>query len=166
MTLLVLVLTTTSARADEPAPTQTDFYTWQIMLVDAAAVGLFVGGFAWGKSADRGYERPLGGALIATAGVGLWLGGPYGVHRVHDHPDAVMSFVARLVLPLGAGAIAGTAIRTCECGEHDEVIALAMLTGAGVAVIYDWVWLARSEVPVPYVAPVSGGNVVGVVTRF
>jgi hypothetical protein len=126
---------TEPCRAQAPEEPGSSWYGYQIMLADAASIGL---GFATQRA-----EVLLAGFFIA----------PSVVHGLHRRPvQAVISPIARLVLPL-IGMSIGSTFRNCNTGG-DECYLGGMIYGTGIgvaaAMILDWSW-AWSRPPV--VAP-------------
>ena len=149
-------LPTPAAPSSRPGPTTrlTSWYGYQILLSDAAFVGL---GFATDKP-----EVWFPG----------YLGAPILIHALHGRVDlAVLSPAARLILPLVGMAI-GSQHKHCNAGGDECELGGAIVgagTGALVAMLLDWglAW-NREVVPtsetVPPAAPakpagpsVSGG---------
>jgi len=84
---------------------KTHWYGWQIMLIDAAALGVVATDLALGERAS-----PVPGIL----GLGAYaLGGPI-VHLVHQRPPAALgSLGLRLALPV-VGALIGATAENCN----------------------------------------------------
>jgi hypothetical protein len=124
-------------QASPPEPPSSHWYGYQIMLADAASIGL---GFATERA-----EVLLAGYLVA----------PIITHAVHRRVElAVISPVARLMLPL-LGMTIGSHFGGCNAGG-DECGMGGMIYGTGIgvaaAVLLDWS-LAWSRTPSPSPPP-------------
>jgi hypothetical protein len=131
---LILILTTSRARAAEPLPceppatpappTKDSWYGWQTLLVDAAALGMVL-------AAPAGGEHTRDPLLVA--GVGTYaLGGP-AVHLAHAGVGrALGSLALRAGLPIG-GAFVGMALGTAS--DHSGDAIAGGLVGFGLGLV-------------------------------
>jgi hypothetical protein len=152
----LLASSAASAHADE-------WYGWQIMLADAASIGvMFAGANAGGQSGDT---------LMALGATGFILGGPT-VHVAHaDYLAAGADVGLRAGLTFG-GAYIGARLEP-DGGEFAGFVGAATgvaLGGLGAMVI-DYALLSTSRHPEERrewvtVAPTKGGAVVGLGGRF
>lgn len=176
---------TATAKAPQPpapsaSPARQRWYGWQLMLADAASVGLYT----W-STAGNPLENP---STVGLIGAQLYLFGPPVIHAVmHDKPKTgLASLGLRLGLPLlGAGMSSlighGIGLRRCprEQGLCQAVaVGSAAYIGLGVgyltAIGLDAAWLAWEDEPVParavrwapVVTPAAGGGWAGVQARF
>jgi hypothetical protein len=151
----VLLVSVLSGRAfaDGAPPTVTaaaerarEWYGWQTLLVDGAAVGLTV--------ALANSHQNVAGAVFAG---GYVLGGP-AVHLAHGHrTKAGGSLALRLAAPLLGGMIGGVATAGCDSdkppGERGECGGIGLATGATLgllaAILTDSIWLAREPAAPP-----------------
>ena len=143
------------ARADDDAPppsspahtTETQWYGWQTLLVDAGTLGLAAA------------ASQANGGVSAAVGIGGYaLGGPL-VHALHGRGDvAGIDIAVRVGAPLVAGAIGyGVGVATFQgcapqewfCGRDWSGIggaAVGVLVGGLGAVIFDAAALGRERV--------------------
>jgi hypothetical protein len=184
---LSLALGSIPARAEEisvPSEPQNrtsgEWYGWQILLSDTAAIGLLVGGgFLTGNSSSFAFVPIAGGVLYYS-------GGPL-IHVAHFVSGAARgSFLRRLLVPLvpaavgvGIGAAVGSSSSNADCGKG----CAAFLLGAGGfglgmlgAMGYDWVTATEPAKPsadalgdtgwTPMLAVGGRGLGVGLAMRF
>jgi hypothetical protein len=133
--------------------TETHWYGWQNLTVDAAAVVMFVGAGS-SNSSTLGYM-----------GLGTYLAGSGIVHLGHERVGAAIgSVLLRAATPIVGGMI-GAATSSCHDNEDDEfcqfgAIAVGVLAGAVVAIVIDDAALANEEVPTtgegPRLLPTAG----------
>lgn len=155
LVVVALVLSPVVARGEEAPPAR--WYGWQLMLADAAAVGVM----ALGAGVDSD------GVMLA--GFGAYVINGTVIHSVHGRRGhAALSGVLRGGLPLTFGLLA-----TAACDEDDEdrqsfdiigcgaQVGGAALGGAVIAMIVDYAFLSY-DVPDPPVgvaiAPRPGGG--------
>jgi len=119
----------------EPTERLTSWYGYQIVLADAASIGL-------------GLLTDNGGVLVAS-----YILGPIILHGVHRRPGlAFLSPMLRVFLPL-IGVAIGTQHKTCNA-NGDECLLGGIIVGGGIgvatAMILDWsLGWEKSAVPPP-----------------
>jgi hypothetical protein len=128
--LALAVLPPAAARAEEAPPR---WYGWEILLVDAAALGVMI---AAGRADSD---------AVAWVGFGAYAAGGPLLHAIHGNGGrAATSGVLRVGLPLTLGLLASAA---CD-GDGEEFLGClgpvggAMLGGAAIALIVDYAILA------------------------
>jgi hypothetical protein len=175
MALLASVGIARPARAEAPSGTETTWYGWQTLALDATAIAL------WGAAAafdDARYASPsystygeLSDAAIA-AGFVVYLLGPPLLHLGHGNGEKVAtSLLLRLGLPI-AGALVGGAVGRAALGsggDADVPYPLAagivgFVAGGIAAMAIDAAVVARKPVACrsapaiqPVVVPLAGG---------
>lgn len=133
------------AASEEVDPeTQTQWYGWQTLSLDAAAVLLAFG-------ASGGTALSEAAPLMGATSLGTYaLGAPI-THLAHDNPGrAIGSLLLRGGLPIAFGA-AGVGIEDCPDGGDFCGLSGALyggLVGALTAVVVDATLLSYEEVPV------------------
>jgi hypothetical protein len=179
---LVLVLASCwggVARADRVASTppdasETEWYGWQILLADSAAV--IVGTRAPGSGANAG--------AVELAAIAMYLVAAPVIHKAHDRGDATAVSLALRFLAVPLAALIGdtVGVQSCAPPPNADVRTSCEVTGATIGLalgvagvsIFD-ATRARTR-PVsdrgvalaPYVTPggTGSGTVVGMVGRF
>ena len=125
---------------EAPAPPETRWYGWQVLLADAASGALIYFG-------AKGDNTPLAVAGVAT----FFLAAP-AIHLAHGSGgDAGKSFLFRTV-PLAVGfGIAAIMASGEDCGEGCAALlpAFAGLVGSGLGAIADWLFLSTEPVSPP-----------------
>lgn len=130
---------------------ESSWYGWQTLAVDAVAMTAFVYGIE--RGAGDVFTSDRGGEAFAYAGFGGYLlGGPV-LHLIHERPGAALgSFGLRAAAPL-VGMYAGTAMAGCDRGSGNaggdlcgmEEAGIGLMIGAGAAIALDAALLARKE---------------------
>lgn len=163
--------TSSSARADDPAPTRS--YAWQTLAVDGAAVAagttIVISAFA----TDQLHKPWVGPSVLASTGV--YLVGAPAIHLAHGRPAAAAkSFGLRLVGPPvglliggGIGLVAGIIVGGCpgfgegRCKRETAGqivfgtgVGLGLLAGFGGPSVIDALVLAREPAPQSQSSPV------------
>jgi hypothetical protein len=114
---------------------ETRWYGWQVMLADAAAIGLI---YAGAKN-DSGVLGALGVAGVLTV--------PPLIHLAHGSgEDAAKSFAVRIA-PFGLSLAIFAAIHP-DCGDGcgELFIPFAGIVLSGVGVIVDWAFFSTESV--------------------
>jgi len=148
--LAAAVSTAAAARAQEQGAGP-DWYGYQTLMVDAAAVG--AAAIAWSHAGEVHAGRPDSPAMIwgAVAAAG-WLVGPPLVHVAQGRTEtAAHSFSLRLVLPLVA-ALAGGALYAAGWGGCTACLyAIPPLAGVALLtpIVADAAVLSRRPPPPP-----------------
>jgi hypothetical protein len=115
------------------APAPEVWYGWQVLVADAAALGLTVGCFATDSIDEDDCVIPLVGYIAA---------GPI-VHATHAGAGRALASVGmRLVLPLVGGVIG---LSTADCTPNSFLcglseMGLGMMAGTAAAVLIDSIW--------------------------
>ncbi len=141
-----------------PAPTESEWYGWQMLLADGGTIGLAA------ASGD--------GALALG-----WLGTGATIHAVHhNYGRSVLSVGLRVGLPFIAGSVAASGAHGCTGNECELGAAVGgVLIGMGIAEVID-VSMASEEHEVVPRAPSRGwtpvatlrssGATFGIAARF
>ena len=156
--------------AGEPsAPREvTNWYGWQTLTTDAAALTFLLSGAAMSDSSDGTAE-----AFAITSAATFVFGGPI-VHATHENwGRAFGSLGLRVGAPV-AGAFLGAALENCSGGDFCGAsgAAVGFLAGIGAAIAIDAAALARETVQeeepalTPVVSTGKNGSWVGISGRF
>lgn len=157
-----------------PGPAREDgttvvHYGRTIVLVDAIGAGLVTASLVY--SVNEKSDARYWGIPVFLVGGGLYIGLAAAVHKAHDNDAAATTTVVlRCALPL-VGFFAGGKLLDCsgeEMGCRRGWIGAAVGASAGAiaATTIDAMFLAKTDVPAPYIAPATGGVTVGLTGRF
>jgi len=105
-------------RTTTPTPTETRWYGWQTLLVDAVAAGLIVGGASTAPDAGTVFQHGFYPLLLFShdhvkpaplldVGIALYTIGPAGVHAAHGRAVPAVESVAVRALGPTAGLVVG-----------------------------------------------------------
>jgi len=123
------------APTDSAAPAARGWYGWQILMIDAASIGLLASGLS-GK----------GDSTAAIAGAVGFALGPALIHALHKNSSALArDLVLRVLIPAaGVGAVwSAISLEQCnlaQCLEHAIEGAVLIVVSAITAMVWDYRW--------------------------
>ena len=133
-TALMLAALALSATAGAEEPPTGDWYGYQTLLVDAAALGAGLAALSYRKEIHAGsFGSPS--MVLGTVAGATWLLGPAVVHFSHSRADlGGFSIGLRLALPIAAALASVPLVTLAYYGDPGFVYAISVVIGAALVV--------------------------------